>query len=586
MEKLNRYLTEKYQPQQEKEIKRRLVELSSLFEISQTLNASLNLEQVLNNLLLIPMGRLMISRGLVYLRNNGSFEPIFKKGIPATTIPPLLAAEDLPLSVVQFSETPDKPATTEKLEKELKLKIYIPLKTNEGLLGALFLGEKLNREPFTQDEINFLESLASISITSVENSRHLYEIQRVNRQLDERIQQLKTLFDINQGLSATLEAGKIIKLLSFALMGQMRVTRYAIVIFHKMDVLHKEIKGFNEDLVESLLDSRSELNNISSPLTSGNYIDVPFGKILQKLDCHAYIPIWHQNTLKGFILLGPKIDNSPFNEIDVEFLSTLTSQAIISLENSRLFQETIEKERMEQELRVAYSIQKKLLPENPPLFPGYQLHGINLPSKEVGGDYYDYFLTSEGKLVLCIADVSGKSIPAALLMANLQAGLHTLFNTGYPLKKIVAELNNLIHRNTELDKYITFFVAILDPSTHLLTYVNAGHNPPVLLRQYSRFIFLREGGIILGMMPNFEYEEGTVQLEKNDLLFCYTDGVNEAMNTEEEEFGEERMNNCLRKYSQFSSKEIADRMTRELFAFAGKQPQADDITMVILRREY
>ena len=202
---------------------------------------------------------------------------------------------------------------------------------------------------------------------------------------------------------------------------------------------------------------------------------------LLELGAKVIIPMRHQNRSLGIIFLGEKLNKNPYSETELEFLSTIVNQAIISLENSRLFKETLEKERMEQELQVAKIIQKKLLPQGDHSHCGYDIWGLNSPSKEVGGDYFDIIPINDKQFALAIGDVSGKSIPAALLMANLQAGLRTIITENQHLDKVVGKLNNLIYQNTDVDRYITFFIGILDIATHEFNFVNAGHNPPFLL---------------------------------------------------------------------------------------------------------
>ncbi len=581
------YLSEKYQTADNQEINQRLVELSSLFEISQILNSSLELNEVLNNILLIPMGRLMISKGLVLLRKQNTFVPGLNKGINTKENHIKFNPDELPSDIFVLSGDQNKTAVSETLLQFLQkyqLSITIPLKSQNQLVGLVLYGPKLNKEPFSEDEINFLDSLAGLSATSVENALKVEEIRSINQQLDERIQQLKTLFDIGEGLSATLENDKIIKLLTYAIMGQMLVYHYAIALFKDGCLQRVESKGFLQDSVESLAEDLVKSDEFDNAQRVSQLRNENLKNRLSKMGAQVFIPMQHQNKTLGVILLGNKFNKQEFTSVDIEFLTTLVSQAVISLENARLFKESLEKERIEQELQVAKTIQTKLLPREIAQIKGYDVWGVNISSKEVGGDYFDIIPLSKNRYVIAIGDVSGKSVPASLLMANLQAGLRIIINTDLPLNQVVGKLNKLIYENTDLDKYITFFIGILDNEKHEFTFVNAGHNPPILHKKSGELSLLNKGGIILGMMPDYPFETGVVEFHPSDLLLCYTDGVNEAMNLNEEEFGEKRIEDLIKSYSNEDSKLLANRLIDEIQSFTAGAPQYDDITLVIAKR--
>ncbi len=588
MAELLDYLSSKYGIRDVQRINERLLELSSIIEISQILNATLELNSILNQLLLIPMGRLMIGRGVIFLKRNNRFRPEHAKGLRLPEPSPEFSARQLPQEPI-FHHADESSGKTNDVFAEFcrkfKLPIYIPLKAQDQLLGALFFGDKLNGKIFSPEERNFLTSLANIAATAIANALKVEEIRAINRELDQRIQQLKTLFDINQGLTATFDITKIKKLLSYAIMGQMVVNQIALIIFPDQFSGGIDAVGFRQEAMESLVEALHQLESHTTALMTE---ELPYPELrerLIRLNVRVIIPLRSQNQMMGAVLLGPKINQQPYSAADLEFLSTLVNQATISLENARLFQETLEKQRIEQELQVARNIQQMLLPHTIPDIPGYQVWGINLPSREVGGDYFDIIPLNEQEVAIAIGDVSGKSVPAALLMANLQAGLRTLITTGIPLPELVGKLNHLIHQNTDLDKYITFFLGILNRETHRFQYVNAGHNPPLLLRADGTTEQLTTGGLILGMMPDFPYEMGNVRFEPDDFLFCYTDGVNESLNNQEEEFGEERLHTFLTTHRHLPVQQIAHQLVEALQTFSQGVPQFDDITMILLKRK-
>jgi sigma-B regulation protein RsbU (phosphoserine phosphatase) len=239
---------------------------------------------------------------------------------------------------------------------------------------------------------------------------------------------------------------------------------------------------------------------------------------------------------------------------------------------------------MEEELNMARNIQQRLLPKSLPNFKNIELDGINVPSKQVGGDYFDVIEINEDLLGITIADVSGKGMPASLLMSNLQAALHALIRENFPPEVLVGRINNIIHNNTDLDKYITFFYGQLNLNTLELEFVNAGHNPPFLIRKSNKVELLTKGGIILGMMPNIVYLSDKVTLKRGDLLHCYTDGVTEAMNAEEEQYEEQRLMDLLQNLPEdCKPNQINQFLIEDINRFAGSTPQSDDLTILTIR---
>jgi len=250
-----------------------------------------------------------------------------------------------------------------------------------------------------------------------------------------------------------------------------------------------------------------------------------------------------------------------------------------------LFDETIEKQRMEEELNIAREIQTRLLPDSYPEYDHFEIMGYNVPSREVGGDYFDCIRLDQHRFAIAIGDVSGKGAPASLLMSNLHAGLHTLIMTKADITTILSKLNNLIQAHTTFDKFITFFYAEINIDEFTLTYANAGHNPPFLYRRDGSCMSLEKGGLLLGMMPNLTYETETIQLKPGDQLLMFTDGVTEAMNTLEMEYGEWRLQAIL-EYAlknDLKIQELINKIVVEVKDFSQGMPQADDITMLGLK---
>jgi serine phosphatase RsbU (regulator of sigma subunit) len=295
------------------------------------------------------------------------------------------------------------------------------------------------------------------------------------------------------------------------------------------------------------------------------------------------LPLVTHTRLIGFLGLGTKIERDDYAAEELQILDSLASQVALASENIRLIEENLGKKRLEEELEMARKIQNGFLPREIPETPGLEVAAGSRFCLEVAGDYYDIIPLDNGETVLAVGDVSGKGAGAALLMANLQASLRTAIGVGVPPGGVVARINDLIFRNTPPEQFITFFVAVYDPHSRWLTYVNAGHNPPMLLRQSGTIETLEEGGLVLGTVPGIVYDQATVILEPGDLLLMYTDGVSEAMNAGEEEYGETRMAECVVGRRQEDPRRMLDVLEEQVLAFHGDAPLEDDFTLLLAR---
>ena len=246
-------------------------------------------------------------------------------------------------------------------------------------------------------------------------------------------------------------------------------------------------------------------------------------------------------------------------------------------------QEAAERGKLEYEMNIARDIQMELLPKTFPKLTGLDMFAFTVPARHVGGDCYDVIDIGGGRLAITIGDVSGKGTPAAILMANVQAAVRVLSESRVPAVELITRVNKLVHGYTEDGVFITFFYSILDTRTGQVVYVNAGHNPPCILRRDGSREYLDRGGLVIGVMPNSEYEEGHATLFAGDDLVLYTDGVTEAENTEDEMFGEERLEQLLVEHRHASAREIEEEVYRSVKDFAAGAPQTDDLTMVIVK---
>lgn len=274
-----------------------------------------------------------------------------------------------------------------------------------------------------------------------------------------------------------------------------------------------------------------------------------------------------------------------YSEGHLEVLLAFASQAAAAIERARLLDEAMERRHLERELAIARQIQTSFLPKSDPQIEGYEVAGYNLPYSEVGGDYFDFIRIIENQTGIAISDVSGKGIPAALLMAAYRASLLAEIRNEFAMRTIFAKVNVLLHESTDRGKFVTAFYGVLDSKSHVLTYSNAGHDPPILLRADGTMESLREGGLALGVLPGSQYEERRVGLGPGDVLLLYTDGVSEAMNAAGEPFGPARLEELLAELRTRGARQIVDAVVERVSGFAGGSDSlGDDLTVVCVKR--
>jgi sigma-B regulation protein RsbU (phosphoserine phosphatase) len=306
---------------------------------------------------------------------------------------------------------------------------------------------------------------------------------------------------------------------------------------------------------------------------------------LKEWGCRMVVPIREQDNLAGVLFLSQKVSGFRYSYEDVNLLSVLTNQLAAGLTNSRLYAEALEKQKMEEELNVARQIQMQLLPQSDPAGPGYAFSSFAQPSRQVGGDYFDYFKRPNGKLGMVIADVSGKGVPAALLVSQLQAILRAEARTDKSLPGIISAVNQIITESTSPEKFATLFYADLDPATRELVYVNAGHNYPIVVRPDGTTANLITGGLVLGVIASASFEYGRIQLASGDLVVLYTDGLSELRDPKGDEYGEERLLRLLTDNRHLSAEALKNKLIRDATRFALGELDFDDLTLMILKIE-
>ncbi len=329
------------------------------------------------------------------------------------------------------------------------------------------------------------------------------------------------------------------------------------------------------------------VTNGKSVLTSDAQADPRFAGgtvMLQGVRSVLAVPLGVGANVFGIVYADSPLAEGRFTEDHLKVLTTLASVAAIRVENARLTEEQMERERLEREQQVASEIQQRFLPASAPIVAGYELQGISFPCYEIGGDYYDFIHREDGRLIVALGDVSGKGTAAALLMSSLHAAIHAHTDIHNSLAKTIGAVNRYLVESIPANRFVTLFYAELDPKSGSLAFLNAGHNPPLIVHSGGTMEQLAAGGLPLGIMPNADFREGRTQLHYGDVLVIYSDGVSEAVNPAGEEFGPTRLYEVVARNLDASAGGIRDRIESALTKFCQGTPAADDITLVICKR--
>ncbi|MDX2269104.1 MAG: SpoIIE family protein phosphatase [Bryobacter sp.] len=307
--------------------------------------------------------------------------------------------------------------------------------------------------------------------------------------------------------------------------------------------------------------------------------------VLQRVKSFMAVPLQTNEKVIGLLYIDQPDITREFTPEDLSLLTVMANVAAIRIEHARLNEVEQAERLMAKELSQAGEIQRRLLPASAPQVPGLDLAGLNIPCRTVGGDYFDYFALPDGQVALVVGDVAGKGMPAAMLMSSLQARLQILLETSDSPAFIVQKLNKSIAANCPDNRFITFFLAFLNPATGEVRYTNAGHNPPLLIRSGALPEQLQGGGIILGILPIAQYAEHTTVMNPGDTLVLFSDGVSEAMpNGVDEEFGEMRIHMAVMNRPTASSGELIHGIMEDLQSWCAGAPYADDVTLLIAKR--
>lgn len=401
-------------------------------------------------------------------------------------------------------------------------------------------------------------------------SRELILLEKLEKELSLKELQIKALLTITQAINDNVSNHGLFNMYNSVLGWEMGIEK--MCLFIKQKEAWKSVSTINynnpdtNELIKSILDYR-RLHTIKD--------DDP--EILRNFD--IIIPVYHKKIPIAYSLIGGiKSKEDLYNKI--QFITTITNVIAVAIENKRLFRQQIIQEGFKKEMELAGEVQKMLIPDSLPSGDRFDLASIYKPHSNIGGDYLDYIKLSEDRFALCIADISGKGIAAALLMANFQAMMQNLIFQFRDLETFVFALNQTVHRITQSDKFITFFVAEINTTKRTMHYINAGHYPPILLND-DKIIRLDKGCTVIGAFEKLpEIEEEKIELGKNALIVSFTDGLPDLRNIEGEYFDDEKIIKFVLKNGKSTSDEFNDKLIEEIDDFRGELNYVDDIAVL------
>jgi sigma-B regulation protein RsbU (phosphoserine phosphatase) len=427
--------------------------------------------------------------------------------------------------------------------------------------------------------------------TPVDN--RLAQLEAENRRLRQAVEELSIINEVATAVSSTSPLDQVVELIVQKCVKHLKVDQGAVLLFEKQE----------EAAALKTMVRKVQTNLRTIPYRLGDQITGWMLKNQQPLVINDFkqdgrfrlpaeaeadvrsllcVPLRLKGRMIGVLSVFNKRGSEGFSENDQRLLAIIGAQSAQVIENARLYEEEKSLQKIQQEVQMARDIQTRLLPKAPPVVPGFDIAGKSVSAQNVGGDYFDFLEFRDGRLGLCLADVSGKGISASLLMANVQATVRGQSVLGNSAAQCLHNSNLQLYQSTDTDKYVTLFYGVLDAAKREMQYSNAGHNPPLLIKN-GQTTLLNVGGPVLGILPEAAFEEATISFDPGDLLLIYSDGYSEAMNHAFEEFGEDRLLAIAKQHANAPAAELIARIGEDVRKHCAGAAQTDDMTMIAVR---
>jgi sigma-B regulation protein RsbU (phosphoserine phosphatase) len=404
-------------------------------------------------------------------------------------------------------------------------------------------------------------------------NRELALLEKLEKELNLKQLQIKSLLTITQAINDNVSADGLYNMYKSFLSWEMGIEKMALFIIDDEGWSCTSAIAFNPEEVAAIMPVLLKHKRLYTVKTEDESVLSGFDII---------IPVFHKEIPIAYAVIGGIREREDlYNKI--QFITTITNIIAVAIENKRLFKKQLEQERYRREMELATEVQHLLIPEKLPVDSRFALSKIYKPHFNIGGDYLDFIRFDENRFAFCIADISGKGVSAALLMANFQAMIQSLIFQYRDLETFVFALNQAVFRITRSERYITFFVAEIDTSKRTLRYVNAGHYPPILFLngQLSR---LEAGCSFIGAFEKLDsIREETVELDKNAMVVCFTDGLPDLKNDRDDYFGDHQLEQFVREHGQLNPEEFNQQLLQEIDHFRGENEIADDIAVLTFK---
>lgn len=535
--------------------------LESIFNLGKAFSIARSPDEVMKLSVLSLMGKLKIKKAVGFVAEDGKFKLSYAVGVRIDKIPKINPAQ-IPFEFIKLDKSNLNRfgAKFKNFVKKNGFEYLIPIKWidsngESSILGLIFIGD--GRKNFSSSEVDYINFISNFTAISLKNMSLVFELGR-------KVYDLSMLNEFAQDIILKKDEKEIFHSLALTLMGHFGVKDVSVAVFEgrtiKVFSFPKKEKFSKKFLMEVLKKDKA----VVQFRAKDRYKNFSVAIVHRTADVEK----------AGILLLGTGFKNSRFENEDIGLMRTLFATSINAVESLRMLS-------LSYDVKLAYEIQKNLLPKKIPQSPKLDIHALTIPSKVVSGDYYDVVQLGKDKFITVIADVCGKGLPASLLMSNLQASLKSFLLFTDDVTKVVKLLNDVISNNTPPEQFITFFICKIDLKNLLLEYVNAGHNPPILVRD-GEVKFLEEGGTVLGIIKD-DYKSETLEIKSGDLIFLYTDGVVEAINLNGEEIGIDKIIEALRATKKLKSFEIIERIKNLIYRHSKGVEQNDDITMVAVK---
>lgn len=466
---------------------------------------------------------------------------------------------------------------------ELRSIICCPLTLRGSFFGVIEAINKNNAQ-FDQSDLETLQLLSDQIALAIHNAQ-LY------RTVKKQALQRQTLFEVSRQLMSPLTLDAVLHDILLALQKVIDFDAGGVYLINEVSGEVESISSIGyEKVLEVDLRMKIGQGVVGWVARTGEPQIVPdtskddrYINARPQTKSEMVVPIRLENKLVGVINLESDKPDA-FTEESKEILLTFAPQAAISIERAKMHKALLEQKKIEEQLAIARAIQTSFLPESVPIIDGYELWGANIPSGEVGGDYYDFIKIVENQFGIAVADVSGKGIPASLIMAAFRASLIAEIRNNYAIRTICQKVNNLLCESVKPGNFVTAIYGVLDSENSIFTFSNCGHNPGILLHADDNIEELLEGGMALGIRSQSEYKERSIDINSGDILCLYTDGVTEAADPDGEQFDTVRVIKILKRYRHLPAAEIGAKIIDAVKTFAWRGESLDDLTLIVIKR--